>query len=137
FTEPGIASVADGKNLRSPKLDDHAIANRLSYFLWSGPPDEVLLTAAAHGELTKPDKLRSQVERMLEHPKAHRFTENFTGQWLDLRNINATIPDPRLYGDYDGVLLWSMPRESHFVFKEILKHDRSLLEFVDADWSML
>jgi hypothetical protein len=137
FTEPGLASVTDGPNLRSPKLDDYALANRLSYFLWSGPPDEVLLGAAARGELAKPDKLRVQVERLLGHPKAHRFTENFTGQWLDLRNINATIPDPRLYGDFDGVLLWSMPRESHLVFEEILKHDRSLLEFVDADWSML
>ena len=137
FTEPGLASVADGPNLRSPKLDDPAIANRLSYFLWSGPPDDVLLTAAGREELTKPDKLRAQVERMLGHPKGHRFTENFTGQWLDLRHINATIPDPRLYGDFDGVLLWSMPRESHLVFEEILKHDRSLLEFVDADWSML
>lgn len=137
FNEPGQASVLDGVNLRSPKLDDYALANRLSYFLWSGPPDDVLLTAAAKGELTQPDKLRGQVERMLGHPLAQRFTENFTGQWLDLRHINATIPDPRLYGDFDGVLLWSMPRESHLVFEEILKHDRSLLEFVDADWSIL
>ncbi len=137
FTEPGLASIADGPKLRSPKLDDFAIANRLSYFLWSGPPDEILLAAAERGELSNAAKLRSQVERMLGHSKAHRFTENFTGQWLDLRNINATIPDPRLYGDFDGVLLWSMPRESHLVFEEILKHDRSLLEFVDADWSML
>jgi hypothetical protein len=77
------------------------------------------------------------VERLLDDPRAHRFTENFTGQWLDLRKIDATIPDPRLYGDFDGVLFWSMPRESHLVFEEILKHDRSLLEFVAADWSML
>lgn len=137
FTEPGPSSTLENGNLRSSKLDDHAVANRLSYFLWSGPPDQALLAAAARGELTKPESLRAQVERMLNHPLAHRFTENFTGQWLDLRKINATIPDPRLYGDFDGVLLWSMPRESHLVFEEILKHDRSLLEFVAADWSML
>lgn len=137
FTEPGVASTADGANLRSTKLDNFAIANRLAYFLWSGPPDDALRAAAEHGELTKPAALRTQVERLLADPRAHRFTDNFTGQWLDLRKINATIPDPRLYGDYDGVLLWSMPRESHLVFEEILKNDRSLLEFVDADWSML
>lgn len=137
FAEPGLSSVADGEDLRSAKLDDYAIANRLAYFLWSGPPDEALLAAASRGELTRPEALRAQVERMLDHPLAHRFTENFTGQWLDLRKIDATIPDPRLYGDFDGVLLWSMPRESHLVFEEILGHDRSLLEFVDADWSML
>ncbi len=137
FAEPSLTSTANGANLASPKLDDYAVANRLSYFLWSGPPDETLLAAAARKELTQPDKLRAQVERMLGHPKARFFTENFTGQWLDLRQINATIPDPRLYGDFDGVLLWAMPRESHLFFEEILKHDRSLLEFVDADWSML
>lgn len=137
FNEPGSTSVAEGANLRSPKLDDYALANRLAYFLWSSPPDDVLLSAASRGELTKPEMLRAQVERMLGHARARRFTENFTGQWLDLRHINATIPDPRLYGDFDGVLLWSMPRESRLYFEEILKHDRSLLEFVDADWSML
>ena len=49
--------------------------------------------------------------------RAHRFTENFVGQWLDLRKINATIPDPQLYGDFDGVLLWAMPRETHVVLR--------------------
>jgi cytochrome c553 len=137
FAEPGQSSASDGANLRSTKLDDYAIANRLAYFLWSGPPDDVLLKAAANGELANPEVLRAQVERLLEHPKARRFTENFTGQWLDLRHINATIPDPRLYGDFDGILHWSMPRESYLVFEEILKHDRSLLEFVDADWSIV
>jgi Protein of unknown function (DUF1592)/Protein of unknown function (DUF1588)/Protein of unknown function (DUF1585)/Protein of unknown function (DUF1595) len=125
FQEPG------------PKLDNFALANRLSYFLWSSPPDDELLAAAARGELTQREELRSQVERLLADPRSHRFTESFTGQWLDLRLINATIPDPRLYGDFDGLLLWAMPRESHLVFEEILKHDRSLLEFVQADWSML
>jgi mono/diheme cytochrome c family protein len=137
FAEPdGVTESVDGK-LRSPKLDDYAIANRLAYFLWSGPPDDALLAAAGRGELTKPANLRKEVDRLLDDPKAHRFTENFTGQWLDLRKINATVPDPRVYGEYDELLLWAMPRESRLVFEEILKHDRSLLEFVDADWSML
>jgi hypothetical protein len=137
FAEPdAVTESVDGK-LRSPKLDDFAIANRLAYFLWSGPPDEALVDAARHGDLTKPGGLRKEVDRLLDDPKAHRFTENFTGQWLDLRKINATVPDPRVYGDYDELLLWAMPRESWRVFEEILKHDRSLLEFVDADWSML
>src|SRR5262245_1454428 len=120
-----------------PTLDDFALANRLSYFLWTGPPDDELLAVAARGELSQPQMLQSQVERLLAAPRAHRFTENLCGQWLDLRLINATIPDPRLYGDFDGLLLWAMPRESQMVFEEILKHDRSLLEFVQADWSML
>src|SRR5262249_44970767 len=58
------------------KLDDYALASRLSYFLWSTMPDEELLAAAARGKLSRPDELRAQVERMLEHPKAAAFTEN-------------------------------------------------------------
>lgn len=128
LTEP----VANG-----PKLDDYALASRLSYFLWSTLPDEELLALAKKGELSKPAVLRAQVERMLGSPLAKRFTENFVGQWLDLRKINATIPDPHLYGDFDGTLLWAMPRETTFFFEEVLKNDRSLLEFVDSDWTML
>lgn len=120
-----------------PALDDYAVAARLSYFLWSTLPDDELLSLAKKGELTKPAVLRAQVERMLADPKAQRFTENFVGQWLDLRKIAATIPDPNLYGDFDGTLLWSMPRETTLFFDEVLKHDRSLLEFVDSDWTML
>jgi len=137
FQEPGRAAAVDGADFTSPRLDDFAVANRLAYFLWSGPPDAELIKLATAGDLTKPDVLRAQVDRLLAHPRAHRFTEDFTGQWLDLRMINATIPDPRLYGDFDGVLLWSMPQESYLVFEEILRRDRSLLEFVHADWSML
>ena len=88
-------------------------------------------------ELANPDVLRSQVERMLASPRSHRFTENFVGQWLDLRMIDATVPDPRLYGDFDATLLWAMPRETYLFFEEVLKNDRSLLEFVDSDWTML
>jgi len=69
--------------LREPAgaIDAYALASRLSYFLWSTMPDETLLQLARSGELNKPEVLRSQVERMLQHPKAKAFTENFTGQW--------------------------------------------------------
>ncbi len=135
--EPGSPQLTPQKDLQSTRLDDYALANRLAYFLWSSMPDRELLDVAQKQELTKPDVLRAQVERMLKDPKAQRFTENFTGQWLDLRKINDTSPDPRLYGEFDQYLFWSMPRETEAYFKEILRHDRSLLEFVDSDWSFL
>jgi len=137
FMEPGDERMATGEDLASTRLDNFAVANRLAYFLWSSPPDDELLAVAGKGTLIEPAILHAQVERMLASPLAHRFTENFCGQWLDLRKMDATIPDPQLYSDFDGVLLWSMPRETHLFFEEILKHDRSLLEFVDSDWSML
>lgn len=135
--EPGTSSPTSDGHLSSIRLDEYALASRLSYFLWSTYPDEELLALAAKGELSKPAVLHAQVERMLAAPKSQRFTRNFVGQWLELRKIDATIPDPHLYGDFDGVLLWSMPRETEAFFAEVLRNDLSVLEFVDSDWSML
>lgn len=118
-------------------LDDYAIASRLSYFFWASMPDAELLALAAKKELHKPENLRAQVERMLNDPKGHRFTENFAGQWLELRNINATSPDPQVYGEFDPFLFWSMPRETEMFFEEILRNDRSLTEFIASDWTFL
>jgi hypothetical protein len=119
------------------KLNDFDLATRLSYFLWSTTPDDSLADLAAKGSLAQPEVLRQQVERMLHDPKVHAFTENFTGQWLSLRKLKDTIPDKKLYPDFDEFLELSMPRETHLFFEEILKNDRSVLEFVHADWSML
>lgn len=121
----------------SPKLDSFGLASRLSYFLWSSMPDDELLAVAAKGELSKSAVLREQVERMLSDPKAVRFTDNFAGQWLDLRNINATSPDPQLYAEFDPYLFWSMPQETRHFFEEVLRQDRSVTEFVQSDWSFL
>ena len=79
------------------KLDDFALASRLSYFLWSTMPDDELLALAEQKKLSDPDVLRRQVERMLGDPKAAAFTENFVGQWLGLRDIDATEPSHILY----------------------------------------
>lgn len=74
---------------------------------------------------------------MLQDPKASAFTENFAGQWLSLRNIDATTPDRLLYPEYDDVLKVSMVRETLLFFDEVLKHDLSLTCFVDSDFSVL
>jgi hypothetical protein len=119
------------------RLNDFELASRLSYFLWSTMPDDKLLDLAKRGELSSAEAIHSQVERMLNHPKARAFTENFTGQWLNLRNIKATDPDTKLYPEFDPLLEYSMPLETYHFFEEILKNDRSVLEFVHSDWSML
>jgi hypothetical protein len=129
--------IEESRGDRRAELDDHAIASRLSYFLWSSMPGRASMELAAKGELRKPEVLRAQVERMLNDPRARRFTANFAGQWLDLRNINATSPDPQIYGEFDDFLFWSLPRETERFFEEILHHDLSLTEFVDSDWTFL
>jgi len=118
-------------------LDDFALASRLSYFLWSTMPDDELLLVAERGILSQPDSLHSQVERMLDDPKAAAFISNFVGQWLNLRDIDFTIPSHIMYPEFDDMLKESMVRETELFFAEILKNDLSLTNFVASDFSML
>ncbi|MCC6511202.1 MAG: DUF1592 domain-containing protein [Pirellulaceae bacterium] len=119
------------------ELSGYALASRLAAFLWVGAPDEELIQAATAGRLTQRAELLAQVDRMLKSPKSERFVRDFTAQWLDMRKIDFTIPDPVLYADFDDLLLWSMPRETEAFFAEVLRENRSLLEFVHSDWSMI
>jgi hypothetical protein len=119
------------------KLDDYALASRLSYFLWSSLPDDELLACAAKKELSKPEVLRAQTERMLASPKARAFTENYVGQWLELRNIDATAPDPRLYPEYDPLLRISMIRETEDFFTEVLREDLGVSNFIHSDFAII
>ena len=119
------------------KLDDFALASRLSYFLWSTMPDDELLSCAERNELSRPEVLRQQVERLLQHPKAAQFTTNFVGQWLGLRDIDATEPSHLLYPEFDHLLKVSMIRETELFFDEVLKHDLSLTNFVASDFTLL
>lgn len=133
---PASGATTQG-DLTTPRLDDYQLAERLSYFLWSTMPDDELLAVARTGQLHQPTVLYAQVERMLNSPRAHAFTKNFAGQWLDLRKIDFTIPDPILYSDFDQLLLWAMPRETESFFEEVLRKNLSVLSFVDSNWSML
>jgi hypothetical protein len=125
--------------LREPsgRLDDFALASRLSYFLWSSLPDDELLAVAQSARLHEPQTLHTQVERMLQDPKSQRFTENFTGQWLGLRKIDFTTPDKRLYPEFDDALQNAMVKETRLFFDELLKHDLSVTNFVDSDFTLL
>jgi len=118
-------------------LADYALASRLSYFLWSTMPDEELLSIAGKGQLHQSETLHTQVERMLNDPKATAFVSNFVGQWLNLREIDATMPGHILYPEFDDMLKASMLRETELFFAEVLKDDLSLTNFVASDFSML
>lgn len=122
---------------KAGRLDDFALASRLSYFLWSTLPDEELLTLAERKALGEPATLRRQVERLLADPRASAFTTNFVGQWLGLREIDATVPSHILYPEYDDMLKESMLRETYLFFDEVLKHDQSVTNFIASDFTML
>lgn len=134
---PNFLFLRERMAAKGERLDDFGLASRLSYFLWSSMPDEELLELANQNKLHEPQQLREQVERMLRDPKSTAFTENFAGQWLGLRAIDATTPDQMLYPEHDDILKEAMVKEVLLFFDEILKKDLSLTNFVASDFSML
>jgi hypothetical protein len=115
-------------------LDDHALAGRLSYFLWNSTPDDALRAQADAGGLHDEATLREQAERMLADPKSERFVEDFLGQWLDLRKIAANDPDRKLYPEFSAYLQDSMLAESRAYFRELLAHDLDATHLVRSDF---
>lgn len=124
--------------LESPgQLDDYSLASRLSYALWVSMPDEQLLKVAQEGKLSKPWALSKQIDRMLDDPKADRFINSFTDQWLKLKEIDFTTPDRGLYPEFDPVLQQSMLEETRAFFAELVKDDLAVKNLVDSKFSML
>jgi hypothetical protein len=119
------------------ELSDFDLASRLSFFLWSSIPDDALLTAASRGELRNPGKLGPHVRRMLADPRASALVENFAGQWLYLRNLNGTRPDPLTFPDFDDNLRQSLKRETELFFSSVMQEDRSVLDLLTADYTFL
>jgi mono/diheme cytochrome c family protein len=121
------------------RLDDYALASRLSFFLWNSEPDEALRVLAARGELHHPEVLRTQTERLLNDPKAIRFIEAFTDYWLDLRKIDDTSPSTTLYNDYelDDPLKLAAVEETQLFVAELLRADLPVRNIVDSDFTFL
>jgi hypothetical protein len=119
------------------ELDDHALAARLAYGLWSTAPDAELTALAARKALRDPAVLRAQTERLLVSPLARRFTRNFLDNWLNLRDIDFTQPDTKLYPEFEQYLQQSMVAESERFLEEMLQHDLPVRNIVHSDFAML
>ncbi|PHR90437.1 MAG: hypothetical protein COA78_35335 [Blastopirellula sp.] len=122
-------------NLGEGGLNDIALASRLSYFLWSSPPDLELLNLAASGKL-KSD-LPAQVTRMLADSRSDRFVQHFVRRWLDLDNIGTMPPSEDFLVYYRDNLEAAMRKETEMFFQHVLDNNLSLREFLDADYSFL
>jgi hypothetical protein len=118
-------------------LDDHALACRMSYFLWCSMPDERLRGLADSGKLREAAVLHAEVERLLKDPKSERFVEDFLGQWLKLRQIAANDPDRKLYPEFRPYLQDSMIAETRAYFRELLEKDLGATYLVKSDFAML
>jgi hypothetical protein len=118
-------------------ISDFELASRLSYFLWSSMPDEELFRLAEQGRLREEGVLEAQVRRMLKDPQSKALVENFAGQWLQLRNLKTAAPNRRQFRAFDNTLRSAMQRETELFFEAILQENRSILDFLDADFTFL
>ncbi|MEO2016156.1 MAG: DUF1592 domain-containing protein [Fuerstiella sp.] len=119
------------------ELNSFEVASRLSYFLWSSMPDKALFDLARSGKLTRPEVIVAQAKRMLADPKSKALVDNFAGQWLQLRDVSRLMPDPELFPDFDGELRTAMRRETELFFESMMKENRSVLEFLNADFTFV
>jgi len=115
-------------------LGGEALASRLSFFLWNGPPDRGLL---ARRDLVQEEVLVKETERLLDSPRSRRFVESFLDYWLDLRDIHANTLDAELYPDYylDDWLTESSLEETRLFFAELIGEDLPARLLVDADFA--
>jgi len=119
------------------RIDDIALASRLSFFLWSSIPDDTLLNLAAQGKLKDPAVLDQQVKRMLADPKAEALADNFAEQWLFLRNLKNASPNLVDFPDFDDNLREAMLQETKLFFESIQHEDRSVLDLLNADYTFV
>jgi hypothetical protein len=118
-------------------LDNHALAARLSYALWNSMPDRQLRSLADAGKLSDSKVFGSEVNRLLDDPKSERFVASFTDQWLNLKEIDFTTPDRRLYRSFDTVVQASMLGETRSFFRELFEKDLRVSNLIYSDFSML
>jgi hypothetical protein len=121
-------------------LDGPALASRLSYFLWNGPPDAELRALAAKGKLGRPEVLRAQADRLLDDvPRRRNFLSAFLDYWLDLRRVGDTTPDQTLYPDYylDDLLTESALQETQLFFDHLVAANLPAANVIQSDFTML
>lgn len=116
-------------------VDEHTLASRLSYFLWSTMPDERLLGLADEGRLR--EELDAEIDRMVGSPRFGEFVSHFPGQWLELRDVRNHQPSKRRFPDFKNRLLGDMRRETELLFGHLLRENRPMTELLDADYSFL
>jgi len=116
------------------RLSEYELATRLSMFLWSSVPDQELQNLAKKGILSDPSVLARQTKRLLADPRSRRFAKHFTRQWLGMQLLDYLDVDKEVYEDFDPYLKEAMQTESIALFEEALRENRSVLEFIHADY---
>jgi len=119
------------------KLNSHAVASRLSYFLTRSLPDSRLIELAENGQLIKNDVVVQQANRLMASHHFARFLRDFCGAWLNLRELDFTMPDKRLFPEFDRYLRESMEQETYAYLRTCLQENRAIESVVKSDFAML
>ncbi|MEZ6133145.1 MAG: DUF1592 domain-containing protein [Planctomycetaceae bacterium] len=130
------ARDVDSKDSIVP-LDDYQLASRLSYLLWSAPPDAELSGLADTGELHKTEVLRAQAERLLMHPRSRALFDGFGAQWLGVGGLERQTFDPDVFPQMTPALRTAMVEEARLFFESIVRENQSVFRFVDSDYTFL
>ena len=140
LASPRFLYLYDSESKKANKFKDYELATKLSFFLWGSIPDDMLIERAASGDLSNPDVLRAQVERMLLDGRLKRFCDSFPSQWLQLDRIISSVPDPKKYPDFyyappNYRTTMDMMMEPLLLFETILVEDRPITDLIDSDYS--
>jgi hypothetical protein len=119
------------------RIGDLELASRLSFFLWSSIPDDELLKIAEEGRLKDPKVLQQQTARMLDDPKSKAFIDNFSGQYLFIRNLAALKPDPDAFPEYDASLRRDFEQESTLFFNAMVRENHPVTDLLNAKFTFL
>lgn len=118
LNEPGGKT---GVKTESRTITDRELAVRLSYFLWSSPPDATLLKLAVANKLHKPETLRQQVDRLIADPRSDNFVAGFVHQWMDMERLDFFQFDVNLYPDFDESTRAATREEVYHSFAHLLR----------------
>ena len=118
-------------------LGDYQLASRLSYLLWATMPDAELMTLAAAGTLHEPAILAKQVRRLLSDPRSQALFDGFGAQWLGIDKLADKVFDEKKFPQMTKELRTAMYDEARLLFATIVRENRSVLEFVDNDYTYL
>jgi len=135
LTSRNFIYLVEGEPKPREMLNEHELASRLSYFLWSSMPDNTLFSKANEGKFNGPE-LNKQVDRMLSDARIERFVDDFSRQWLQLHRVGMFPPDKKLYPTYDDWLETSMANEPVEFFRELLSNNLPIESLLDSDWTM-
>ena len=135
LTSRNFIYLVEGEPKPREMLNEHELASRLSYFLWSSMPDNTLFSKANEGKLNGLE-LDKQVDRMLSDARIERFVDDFSRQWLQLHRVGMFPPDKKLYPKYDDWLETSMAHEPVEFFRELLRNNLPIESLLDSEWTM-